>query len=268
MPIHFPALRAVVLDMDGTLWRGNTALPGLAEWFAFLAERHIPFVLATNNAFWSPAHYVAKLAGFGVAVPEASILTSALATSVWLRGELPAGSRVFVVGGEALREALAGAGFDIVADAETPVAAVVAGIDFDLTYAKLRDAAQLIRLGARFIGTNADKTYPTENGLAPGAGTVLAALATASGVEPEVVGKPNRPMFDAAVKQLGQPAVATLMVGDRLDTDILGASRAGLPTALVTTGVDGEGAVAESGITPDGVFAGLAELAGAWRSSE
>lgn len=264
MPIHFPALRAVVLDMDGTLWRGDTALPGLVEWFAFLAERHIPFVLATNNAYWPPAHYVAKLAGIGVAVSEGCILTSALATANWLRGELPAGERLFVVGGEALRQALRDAGYVVAPDASEPVAAVVAGIDFDLSYAKLRDASRLIRAGARFVGTNPDLTYPTEDGLAPGAGTVLAALAAASGVEPRVVGKPNRPLFDAALALLGLPAPATLMVGDRLDTDILGGHRAGLRTALVTTGVDAAAAVTEPGSVPDGVFAGLAELAEAW----
>jgi 4-nitrophenyl phosphatase len=262
--LDFARLGAVVLDMDGTLWRGDLALPGLAPWFAFLGERALPYLLATNNAYWPPAHYVAKLAGFGATVPPERILTSGIATAAWLRGELPAGSSVYVVGGDALRAALAAAGFAIRTDDGNPVAAVVAGIDFELTYAKIRAAARLIRGGARFIGTNPDKTYPDADGLAPGAGTVLAAIAAASGVEPTVVGKPGRAMFDAAVAYLGLPPDRVLMVGDRLETDIAGGRAAGLATALVLTGVDGPADVAATGIHPDAVFADLDALRAAW----
>jgi 4-nitrophenyl phosphatase len=257
-------IAGVTLDMDGTLWRGEAPLPGLAEFFAFLAARGLPHVLVTNNAFWPAAHYVAKLARFGVAIRPEQVLTSAGATAAWLAGELPAGARVYVVGGEALRRALAAAGLVVVDNAEEPVAAVVAGIDFALTYDKLRDATRLIRGGARFVGTNPDTAYPMEDGLAPGAGSILAALAAASGTQPEVVGKPNRPLFNAALERLGTAASVTLMVGDRLDTDILGARKAGLRTAFVTTGVDGPAAIAQTGIVPDTVFDGLDALRAAW----
>lgn len=276
------------MDMDGTLWRGATPLPGLAAWFDFLAARRLPYVLATNNAHWPPEHYVPKLAGFGVAIAREAVLTSATAAAEWLRGYLPVGARVHVVGSAALAAALTGAGFAVsgrdrldreVAGAgrsegegivpgagagSAPVAAVVAGVDFELTYAKIRDAARLIRAGAWFVGTNPDTTFPTEDGLSPGAGTVLAALAAASGVAPTIVGKPEPPMFDLALARLGTRPEQTLMVGDRLDTDILGGRRAGLQTAFLTTGVDGPDAVTATGITPGGVFEGLDGLRSAW----
>jgi 4-nitrophenyl phosphatase len=260
-------LRAVILDVDGTLWRDHVPLPGLGAWFDFLHDARLPFLLATNNAYWPPEYYVEKLAGFGVAISADQVLTSAQATAIWARGVLPAGSPVYVVGGDALRAALAGAGYLVVPDDQSPVAAVVAGVDFELTYAKLRCAARLIRRGARFIGTNADRSYPAADGLAPGAGVVLAAIEAATDVAPEVVGKPQRPMYDVAVARLGQPADRTLMVGDRLDTDILGARRAGLPTVLVTTGIDGPDEVSATGIMPDLVLGGLDELRVAWQAA-
>ncbi len=265
--LSFDTLMAVVMDMDGTLWRGEEPLPGLGAWFQFLAGKRVPFILATNNAFWPPEHYVPKLAGFGVTISPAAVLTSAIAAAEWLRVRRPDGGRVHVVGGDALWAALANAGFEMVGPDAAVADAVVAGIDFDLTYAKLRDASRLIRAGAWFVGTNPDATYPTEHGLAPGAGTVLAALQTASGVAPTIVGKPERPMFDIALARLGTPPEHTLMVGDRLDTDILGGRRAGLQTAFVTSGVDGSEDVAARGIMPDGIFDGLDALRVAWETA-
>jgi 4-nitrophenyl phosphatase len=263
-PLDFSALDGIVMDMDGALWRGEQPLAGLTAWFTFLARRGIPYVLATNNAYWPPDHYVARLAGFGVSVPPDRILTSALATAGWLRGQLPAGATVYVVGGAALRAALAAEGFAVRTDGAGPVDAVVVGVDFQLTYDTLRQATQRIRAGARFVGTNPDRTYPMEDGLAPGAGAILAALEAATDVQPTVIGKPARPLFEAALARLGTAPERTLMLGDRLDTDIAGGQQAGLRTALVTTGVDSPATLATSGIAPDAVFAGLAELVAAW----
>jgi len=265
--LDLAAVDGAVLDMDGVLWLDDLALPGMKELFALLARLDLPYVLATNNAGFSPADYARKLARMGVDVLPTRIVTSAVATATWLQGELPAGAAVYVVGSAAAREAVAGAGFELRDGADAPVAAVVAGIDFELTYAKVRDAAALIRSGARFVGTNGDLTYPTPEGLAPGAGVILAAIQAASGAAPTIVGKPEPPMFAAALRLLGTPAERTLMVGDRLDTDILGARRAGLRTVLVTTGVDAAREIEATGIRPDAVYSGLGELVAAWTSA-
>jgi 4-nitrophenyl phosphatase len=147
---------------------------------------------------------------------------------------------------------------------ETPASIVVAGLDFKLNYDKLKRASLLIRGGAVFIGTNDDATFPMPEGLAPGAGSILALLRTSSGCEPLLMGKPNPPMFEAALRLLGTKPERTLMIGDRLDTDIAGAKRAGMRTALVLTGVSNQADVEDAADAPDAVFAGLPELLAAW----
>lgn len=258
-------LEALMVDMDGVLWLGDRPLPGLGEFFGFLEDQGLPYVLATNNASRTPSYYVERMAGYGVKVDEANILSSALATAQWMEGEFEAGARIYVVGQDGLREAIADAGFEVATDAHDPVDAVVGGIDFTLTYDKLCDAVLLIGRGARFIGTNGDVNYPSELGLAPGGGAILAAIEAASGVSPTIIGKPNTPMFDAAVARLGRPRPNTAMIGDRLDTDILGAHRARLRTILVTTGVDDPTTIRETGIIPDAVYDDLPHLVAAWR---
>lgn len=259
-------LQALVIDMDGVLWRGDQPLPGLNAFFDFLGERAIPFILATNNASKTPEQYLQKFRRFGVTVAREQVLTSSLATAAYLKSEFEPGSNIFVVGQDGLIEAMREAGFTMLADSSQPADAVVAGIDFKLTYDKLKHAAFLIRRGARFIGSNGDLTFPTEEGLAPGAGSILAAIEVATGVKPTVIGKPNRLMFDIAAQQLGSAPQRTAMIGDRLETDILGGQRAGLKTILVTTGVDNEDSVAEKAIQPDAIFSGIDTLTAAWQS--
>ena len=253
---------AVIMDMDGVLWRGDKPLPGLIPFFDRLRARDIPFALATNNSSKSQADYVTKLAGMGVLdVPAAAIVTSATATATYMQQHYPAGTRVYIIGGDGLKQILTAAGF---VRAVHDVQVVVAGIDFDLSYAQLRQATLLIRSGADFIGTNPDRTFPTPEGEVPGAGSILAALSAATDRLPVVIGKPNRTMFEAALALLGTAADRTLMIGDRLETDILGARNAGLKTALVLTGIATREQVANSDIKPDGIFAGLPELMAAW----
>ncbi len=259
------ALEALVVDMDGVLWLGDKPLPGLDEFFEFADVQGIPYVLATNNASRTPSYYVQRMAGYGVKIAAANILTSALATAEWMKGEFEAGARVYVVGQDGLREAIRSSGFEVATGADDPVDAVVGGIDFGLTYETLRDAVLLIGRGARFIGTNGDVNFPSELGLAPGGGAILAAIEAASGISPTIIGKPKTPMFDAAVARLGKPRSATGMIGDRLDTDILGAHRARLRTILITTGVDGPATIRETGIIPDAVYSDLPALVAAWR---
>ncbi len=228
--MHLSDINGIIMDMDGVLWRGDVALPGLADFFDFLHARKLPFILASNNSSRTRADYVAKLTKMGITrVTEAEIVTSGTATVDYVQMHYPPGSAVHVLGGDGLKAMMRAAGFSLTDDARI----VVAGIDFDLTYDKLRRAARLIRDGADFIGTNDDATFPTDDGLVPGAGSILAALKTATDRQPFMIGKPNAPMFDAALRLLGTAPQSTLMIGDRLDTDILGAQQAGLKTALV-----------------------------------
>ena len=247
-------IEAIISDMDGVLWRGAQALPGLADFFSFLFEREISFVLATNNSRNTPADYVEKLASMGVeGIQPCHIVTSGTATALTLQAQYPAGTRVYVVGGHGLKQLLSEAGFQLVdRDAEL----VVCGIDFDLTYDKLKTAALLIRGGARFIGTNPDSSFPSPEGLVPGAGSILALLETASGCAPTIIGKPERAMFEAALRQAGAQPAETLMIGDRIGTDIIGAQKLNMQTALVMTGVETEASLRASETQPDYVFAG------------
>ncbi|RME74366.1 MAG: HAD-IIA family hydrolase [Chloroflexi bacterium] len=258
-------IHGLVIDGDGVLWQENTPLPGLVEFFDFLKTRGIRFMLATNNATKTPEQFLQKLHRFGVsAVKREQILTSSLATAAYLRRTYPPGTRVYVVGQDGLRQALEEAGYILLPNADEPAAAVVAGADFSLTYEKAKYAVFHIRRGAAFIGTNADATFPTPEGLAPGAGSILALLETASGVKPTIVGKPEPLMFEIALEKLDTTPETTAMLGDRLETDILGGQRAGLKTILVTSGVDSEESCRQKGIWPDAIFSGIKELTDTW----
>ena len=257
-------MRAVLFDMDGVLYRGNQALPGVNELLAFLAEQSVAYACVTNNASRTREQFSAKLQAMGIGVPPERIITSATATSVWLRTRAPRGTTVFAIGMDGLREALFGDGY-FVEQAERPEYVVV-GADFEVTYAKLRTACYAIRAGATFIGTNPDTTFPMEDGIAPGVGALILALEAASDARATIIGKPERAMFDTALQMLGVGAADALAVGDRLDTDILGAIRAGVPSALVLTGVTTPEEARAGEIRPDAVFDDLPHLLTTWQA--
>lgn len=258
-------IRALVADMDGVFWRGDTPLPGLKDFFDFLHTRSMPYMLATNNASRTQDQYVQKFAKFGIEVDRERILTSSLATAAYLRPQFADGSKAYVVGQDGLRSALHEAGFEVMDDSGEPVDVVAAGIDFELTYEKLKHAVLLIQRGAEFVGTNGDLTFPIEGGYyAPGAGSILAAIEAATGVKPVTVGKPGRVMFDIALQKMGANPKSTAMLGDRLETDILGGQQAGLKTIMVKTGVDNEDTIAQKGVQPDIIFDGIDELTQYW----
>jgi len=255
------AARGFVFDMDGVLYRGDEPLGGVAEAFAALEIRGRRFMLATNNSMSTPASYVKKLARMGLDVPAEAILTSALATRDYLIETLPAGAGVFVVGMPALREQLfADAPYHPVQYGEEQPAAVVVGLDLTFDYAKLKTAAGAIRGGARFVATNADATLPTEAGLVPGAGSIVAAISVASGQQPEVIGKPGTPLLDASLHRMGVAPTEAVMIGDRLDTDIVAGHRAGMLTVLVLTGVSTRDDLATAPVLPDLVLSDLTAL--------
>jgi 4-nitrophenyl phosphatase len=262
--MNYDSISGIILDMDGVLWRDELPMPGLHDLFVWLAERDIPYALLTNNSSKTQQQYVEKFEKLGVSgVPDWRVLTSSIATAADLAARYAAGTSVYVVGMDGVRDALDAAGFDVV-DEHAPAEIVVAGIDTGLTYAKIKRAADLVRAGAEFVGTNGDLTFPAADGLNPGAGTVLAAIQAASGVEPRVIGKPPRPMYETALRLIGLNAPQTLMVGDRIDTDISGAKEAGMPTALVLTGVTTPEMLATSDIWPDVAYEDLAALVRAW----
>ena len=260
-PDQLRDIRGLVIDMDGVLWRGDTPMRGLVEFFDLLRRRSIRFRLATNNPTRTPQQYVAKLAGMGVSVAEDEILTSAVVTAQYLRQELP-GAQVYVVGTASLREALTNHGLQVCDDGSAAV--VVVGLDPQLTYAKLAEATLLIRAGARFVGCNPDATLPSERGLLPGNGATLAYLQTASGVAPLIIGKPERAIFDAALAAMRLSSDEAATLGDRLETDILGGQRAGMHSILVLSGATDRTTLATSAVQPDWVFDSIQDLAAVW----
>ena len=214
-------------------------------------------ILATNNATKSVEQYLVKLRGYGVETSRDQIVNSSMSAAYYLKQSHPQGGPVFIVGEKGLADTLAEWDFR---QAEDHVLAVVAGLDRHLTYPKLSRACQLIRAGAQFIGTNPDLTFPSPDGLTPGAGSVLAFIEAGSGVKPLITGKPEPFMFNLALKRMNLEPGQVLTVGDRLDTDILGGQRAGCPTVAVLTGVSTIEDVQSWRPAPDLMLDNLAEL--------
>lgn len=233
-------IKGIILDMDGVLWRGDQPLADLEEIFFQLKEMDLRVMAVTNNSTKTPTAYLERLSRFGVDLEAWQVLNSSEAAAKYLKGRFPEGGPVYVVGENGLYQALQEKGFyhqSEIGDEEDSILAVVAGMDRELTYRKIERAAELIRSGILFMGTNPDKTYPTPEGFSPGAGVVLKAIETASGVKPLIMGKPRSEIFQAALDRLGCSPEEVLMIGDRLETDIQGAQQAGCRTGLVFSGV-------------------------------
>jgi HAD superfamily hydrolase (TIGR01457 family) len=225
---------AVLLDLDGVVYRGDQAVPGAAEALDGIRTLGVPRLFLTNNSARTPDQVAAKLASLGIRVEPAEILTSAVATAAMLRRDGAAGLSAFVIGEEGIRSALGEVGVEVRDGEPDRTDLVVVGWDRTVDYPKLRRAALLVQRGARLVATNADASYPAPDGLWPGAGSILAAVTTTTGARPTVVGKPHRPLFEAAVEATG--ATRPLVVGDRLDTDVDGAAGMGFDALLVLSG--------------------------------
>jgi len=225
---------AWILDLDGVVWLGETVIAGVPEAIGRLRDAGHTILFLTNNSSRRVEDLVEKFEGMGIEVEAGEIVTSAQAAAAML----DAGSTALVCAGDGVREALAARG--VTAVDTGPADAVVVGFHKEFDYGRLNAAYHAIRGGARLIGTNDDTTYPTPDGPIPGGGALLAAVAAAAGVEPEVAGKPYQPMADAVRARIGDEADDGLLVGDRPDTDGLMAKRLGLPFALVFTGVTSE----------------------------
>ncbi len=231
--------RALLVDMDGVLWRGREPIE---ENLRALRSLNLPMVFLTNNSTTSRARYLERLHALGLKVPETHVLTSGYAAALWLkrRGIL----QTFVIGEEGITQELQGLQIHYETDPEVVLEgryqpeAVVVGLDRGVSYRKLWAGQRCILNGALFVATNTDATYPTETGPAPGAGAMVSALQTATGREPHVViGKPQPQMFRLALEILKVEPEQALVIGDRWDTDIVGARRLKIPALLVLTGV-------------------------------
>jgi glycerol 3-phosphatase-2 len=225
----------VIFDLDGVLYLVDQAIPGAAEACARLRERGIPSAYATNNASRLPGDVAELLTRIGIPAEVREVVTSAHATALLMAERFPAGTPVLILGAPALREEIISVGLKPVTEAEE-ARAVVQGYGPDVRMRDLGDAAVAIRGGAAWIATNADKTLPSPRGPLPGNGSLVVALATALGRQPDtIVGKPDPALFVEAARERG--ATHPIVVGDRLDTDIEGAYRAGMDSLLVLTGV-------------------------------
>lgn len=251
-------LRGLIIDMDGVLWQGDRPLPGLHEFFNTLERHRIKFVLATNNNTQTPEGFVQKARKMGLEVRPEQVITAAVATVHYLRLKYLPGSRIYVVGERALKGLISEAGFVL---ADTDVSAVVATMDRQLTYEMLKRATLLIRAGADFIGPNPDPAYPTPEGIVPGGGAVLAAIAASSDRQPLIMGKPESWIFKISMERMQLEAKETASLGDRLETDIAGGQRLGLRTILVLSGVTTAVDLVSSPVQPTWVFPGIQELA-------
>jgi 4-nitrophenyl phosphatase len=239
------------LDLDGVLWRGEMPIPGAADAVARLRAGGVRVVFLTNNAGATVAEHLGKLARMGVAAGPDDLLTSAQAAATLLAP----GSTALPCAGPGVREALAAAGVRAVE--EGPADAVVVGWHRTFDYDGLARAADAVRAGARLIGTNEDATYPTPSGLLPGAGALLAAVATASGVAPEVAGKPHDPMLALIAERVGP---VDTVVGDRPSTDGALARALGARFALVLSGVTPADGASRADPVPDVVAPDLGAL--------
>ena len=245
------AYRVALFDLDGVLYLRDRPVAGAASAMAGVRRLGLRVGFLTNNAYKPPAGVAASLRALGIDAEEGEVFTSAGALVRLLggRGRLE-GAKVLVVGGPGLREALAAAGAELLAPADWRAAELVAvGLDPDVRYQELAAASLAVAAGARLVGSNADRSFPTPDGPWPGAGALLALLEAATGARAETAGKPAPALFQAAAEKLGPGPY--LMVGDRAETDLAGARRLGWDCALVLTGVTGLADLPDLPLLPD-----------------
>ena len=243
------SIRLVIFDLDGVIYRGTEPIPGAAQLVDWLHEQRVLVRFATNNSMVSRAGYVDRLGAMGIEAAADEIVTSTSATVAHLALHAPEVRSVLAIGAEGMRDELAAAGLEVVMAGHAVPAdygggpldrgydAVIVGLDPQLDYRRLAAATTAVAAGARLIATNADTRYPTTAGFLPGAGSVVAALATATGVTPLVIGKPSPAMFEAILESSGVPAAQAVVVGDNPAADVAGAHRAGCAAILVLSGV-------------------------------
>lgn len=229
------AFDVALVDLDGVAYKGPNAIPTAPPALEAARASGLRLVFVTNNASREPGEVAGHLTELGIPAADDEILTAAQAGAAMLADNLPSGAKVLVIGGKGLRTAVQQHGFELVEGAADRPDAVIQGFSPELGWKQLAEGTYAINGGARYFATNLDLTLPTERGMAPGNGSLVAAVVTATGVTPPAAGKPEPGMFKLAARRAG--AQRPLVIGDRLDTDLKGARAAGIPGLLVLTGV-------------------------------
>ena len=248
---------SVISDMDGVIYRGKQLIPGARDFVERMRARDVPFLFLTNNSEQTPLDLVRKLSALGIdRLEEGNFITSAMAVAQFVATQRPGGS-AYVVGGAGLATELHKVGYSLT---ESSPDYVVVGKTAAFSFPMLKKAAQLIDDGAKFIGSNPDMIDPVEGGTEPAAGVLLAAIAAATGKQPYIVGKPNSLMMIYARRMLGAHAEDCVMIGDRMDTDIVGGMEAGMRTCLVLSGVSTREVISDFPYRPTFVYPSVAEI--------
>ena len=266
LKMRFPNRKAVFLDLDGTVYSGAAAIPGAAEFVRDCTARGIRCVFVTNRANRTPEEVRDQLVSMGIPCVTDDILTTAAATANYIVSAGPDASdtghkpSAFIIGEHGLARAFAEHGIRITNETDEKPEFVVTSLDRSFTYDKMCRAVRHIVAGAKFIATNPDAFLTVEDGIMPGAGSIAAAVATASAGKPVIIGKPERHLIDLALALCGVTKEEALVVGDNIDTDIMAGINAGVETALMLTGVSTRDDVARTGIKPDAIAAGFNEL--------
>ncbi len=245
-----------LLDMDGVLVRGSSLIPGAADFIGRLEAAGARYLVLTNNSSYAPRDLHARLARIGLRIPESAIHTSAQATAMFLSDQKPRGS-AYVVGEAGLTSALHDVGY-IISDHRPDY--VVVGETTSYSFERITQATRLVAAGARFIATNPDTSGPGDGGVIPACGAVAALIASASGVQPYFIGKPNPLMTRTALRKIEAHSENSVMIGDRMDTDVILGTEGGLETVLVLTGIARREDVERFPYRPTRIVETLAEL--------
>ena len=262
--MDFSTIKTILFDGDGVLWRDNEKISGFDEIFQMLDKYNIQWALLTNNNTKTIQNYIDKLSKFGIQTDASKVFSSSTITATYVKKKYGEKAPIHVVGMPALVETMQQAGFTVYYGEQPPtepVKAVVSGMDRAITHEKIKIAMRLILEGAEFIATNTDSSFPTPEGMNPGTGMVIGALIGTTNIQPKVIGKPAAQIYITAMEQLGAKPKNTIMIGDRLNTDILGASNAGIRSILVYSGVTTPEIYKTSEIKADIALPSIAELA-------
>jgi len=256
-------IRGLVVDLDGVLHVGPEPVESLPAFLSFLGRRAMPVVYITNNSTLTHKALGERLSDFGVETDGSQIITSATATARYLLRVFPDGGLVYVVGEEGLIQAVKSVGFEI---GDSKPQAVAVGLDRQINYQKISNAASAIFAGASFIACNIDSGAPTAGGISPGAGAMVAAIQAVVQVAPVVIGKPEPTMFFEAARRMGLKPDECAAIGDRLDIDIVSAQRAGMTGILVLSGMAKLDMLQDSPHRPDLVYADIGEMVFQWET--
>ncbi len=256
--------RGLVVDIDGVLHVGLQPAPGLKRFLSFIEDRSIRLIYATNNSTLPPEALQDQLSSLGIPARSDQIITSATATATYLRKAFAPGETIMVVGEEGLTRAVEEAGFRL---GNRGPAAVVVGLDRRIDYGKIQAAASALLAGIPFVACNLDAGAPSKDGIAPGAGAIVAAIQAVAQRPPIAIGKPEPAIFLEAVERMGLKPEESAAVGDHLEVDIVCARRAGLTGILVLTGMTSPEMLHSTPYPPDLVFSNVGELAARWEAS-